>query len=59
MTSKALEIPAVKKLLEEKSPQIPVWIERKGPVGKIVRLPQRTDVQEDINEKLIVEFYSR
>ena len=59
MTSKALEIPAVKKLLEEKSPQLPVWIERKGPVAKIVRMPERSDVQEDINEQLIVEFYSR
>lgn len=59
MTSKALEIPAVKKLLDEKSPQIPAWVERKGPVGKIVRMPERSDIMEDINEQFIVEFYSR
>ncbi len=56
---KGLEIPAVKKLLDEKSPIMPSWIERKGPVGKIVRSPERADVTEDINEQLIVEFYSR
>jgi small subunit ribosomal protein S4 len=59
LTSRALEIPAVKKMLDEKSPQIPAWITRQGPVGKIVRLPGRADVTEDINEQLIVEFYSR
>lgn len=54
-----LEIPAVKKLLEEKEPQIAAWLERKGPVGKILRLPKRDDVAEDISEQLIIEFYSR
>ena len=56
---KAMEIPAVKKMLDDKSFRAPVWIERKGPVGKVVRLPERTDIGEDINEQLIVEHYSR
>ena len=59
LTSKGAEIPAVKKLLDDTSFKAPVWIERKGPVGKIVRLPERTDITEDINEQLIVEHYSR
>lgn len=57
--SKALEIPIVKKMIDEKPTQLPAWIERKGPVGKVARLPERTDVSEDMNEQLIVEFYSR
>lgn len=56
---KALEIPAVKKLLEDKNAPIPQWIERKGAVGKIVRIPDRSEVSAEINEQLIVEFYSR
>lgn len=54
-----LEIPAVKKLLETAPDQLPEWIERKGPVGKITRLHARGDIKEDINEQLIVEYYSR
>ena len=57
--TKGMEIPAVKKMLDDKTFQAPSWIERKGPVGKVVRLPERTDIGEDINEQLIVEHYSR
>lgn len=59
LSTKASEIPAVKKLLAEKTVTIPNWLERKGSVGKIVRYPVRSDVSEDINEQLIVEHYSR
>lgn len=57
--TKGLEIPAVKKLLEASPEQLPQWLERKGPVGKVARLPERSDIKEDINEQLIVEHYSR
>lgn len=57
--AKGLEIPAVKKVLGDTTMTTPKWIERKGPVGKVIRLPERVDVQEDINEQLIVEHYSR
>lgn len=56
---KAMEIPAVKKILDDKALRTPAWLERKGPVGKIVRMPERADIGEDINEQLIVEYYSR
>jgi small subunit ribosomal protein S4 len=59
LSAKGLEIPAVKKMLENKSVNMPEWLERKGPVGKILRLPERSDINEDINEQLIIEFYSR
>jgi small subunit ribosomal protein S4 len=56
---KILEIPAVKKLLEEKNLKIPSWLKREGPVGKILRSPQRLDITDDIDEQLIIEYYSR
>ncbi len=56
---KIMETPVVKKLLEEKNPNIPAWLERKGPLGRVVRMPQREDIVDNINEQLIIEFYSR
>lgn len=56
---KSLEIPAVKKILDDKGYKAPEWLERKGPVGKVVRLPVAQDVSEDISMQLIVEHYSR
>ncbi|MEK7592561.1 MAG: 30S ribosomal protein S4 [Patescibacteria group bacterium] len=55
----ATEIPAVKKMLDEKNIKLPEWLERKGPSGRVVRLPVRSDIQEDIAEQYIVEHYSR
>ncbi|MBI2617359.1 30S ribosomal protein S4 [Candidatus Gottesmanbacteria bacterium] len=54
-----METPVVKKLLEEKNPNISPWLAREGPAGKVVRFPQRVDITDDINEQLIIEFYSR
>lgn len=59
MGTKGLAVPAVQKVLLDTSLRTPVWTERKGPAGKIVRLPERSDITEDINEQLIVEHYSR
>ncbi len=59
MKPKALEIPAVKKLLEDKTLTTPEWLTRQGPVAKVLRLPVRSDVKEDISEQLIIEHYSR
>jgi len=56
---KAAEIPAIKKMLEEKSFAPPAWLERKGGAGRVIRLPERDDVKEDINTQLVIEYYSR
>ncbi len=56
---KSMEIPAVKTMLGNASFHAPEWIERKGPVGKVLREPVRSDITDDINEQLIVEHYSR
>ncbi len=38
---------------------IPKWLEKKGLSGKVKRLPEREEVAAEINDQLIVEFYSR
>ncbi len=57
--SKAIEVPAVKKLLSVKEPNIPAWLSRKAAAGKVKRLPEREDITEAISEQDIIEFYSR
>lgn len=37
----------------------PVWLKRKATVAQMDRLPEREDLSQDINEQLIIEFYSR
>lgn len=39
----------------------PMWIEKENDAfeGKIVRLPQRSDIDFDLQENLIVEYYSK
>lgn len=59
LSAKGLGVPAVVKMLENTTVSLPEWLERKGPVGKVLRLPERSDIKDDINEQLIIEFYSR
>lgn len=59
LNQKAFEIPAIKKLMSDKSLNVPSWLSKKGPVGKVEKLPQDQDFAENIDEQLIVEYYSR
>lgn len=56
---KALEMPVIKKLLEDKTYTPPDWLAREAAAGKVVRLPESGDVKEDINTQLVIEYYSR
>ena len=40
---------------------MPRWLERdlKELAGKVVQNPERTDIDANLHEQLIVEFYSR
>ena len=38
---------------------LPDWVKRKAAVGKVSRLPGRTDIIEPIDESIIIEYYSR
>lgn len=59
LDKKSQEMAIVQKLLADKKYRPPSWLERKGAVGKILRLPAKEDIEADINEQLIVEYYSR
>ncbi len=59
LTTEGLKLKQVKDSLIEKERIIPKWLQRKAAVGKIKRLPEREEIEVDINEDLIVEYYSR
>ena len=55
---KGLKLDPVKKALAAKI-TLPKWLQKKAAVVKIERLPKREEMELDINESLIIEFYSR
>ena len=59
LSDKAVAIPSVKKLIDDKEYKLPDWLKRKAIIGKIEREPKRDDILEPISESDIVEFYSR
>jgi len=50
--------PDIVKLLEEKKELIP-FLEKKGLVGKLKRMPKPEDVRPPFNTRQIIEYYSR
>jgi small subunit ribosomal protein S4 len=54
----ARKIPDVQELLES-PPYVPGWLERRDGGGLVIREPNRDEIDQDINEQRIVEFYSR
>lgn len=59
LSARALKMAAVKKILGEKRGEVPSWLQKKAAAGKIMRLPARAEIGTEINEHLIVEYYSR
>lgn len=59
ISDKAAKIPAVASLLEDKNKNLPKWLEKQASVGRVKTFPSREDVDIDINENLVVEYYSR
>lgn len=58
LDGKVVNTPGLQILLAE-SVEPPGWLERKAATGKIKRHPNREEITEEIDESLIVEFYSR
>ena len=48
----------VKKSLEEFE-TLPEWLDRKATIGKVLRIPNRDEMEQSVDEQLIVEVYSR
>ncbi len=59
LTNTAAKIPYIKSRLDDKELGSAPWLDKKAVLGKVTRLPARSDIIEAINEQLIVEFYSR
>lgn len=58
LDSKIAETPVVKNLLENFAGTMPSWLEKQAISGKMKALPDRSEIDGNINEQLIVEFYS-
>ncbi len=59
LDGKGMNIPEIKKSIDNDEYKAPEWLERKAAAGKMVREPKRGDITEPISEQDIVEFYSR
>lgn len=60
LSEKAANFGFIKKLAQdEKDKTRPSWLNRKALVGIVESLPKREEIKDDINEQLIVEYYSR
>ncbi|MDH5533737.1 MAG: 30S ribosomal protein S4 [Candidatus Pacebacteria bacterium] len=55
---KSTKSPLLAEVLKESSSSV-AWLESKGAVAKVTKLPVREDIGENINEQLIVEYYSK
>lgn len=59
LSAKAMEIPAVKKILEVAEAKTVDYFEKKAAAGRLVRIPAREEIPTEANEQLIIEYYSR
>src|SRR3989338_8235531 len=59
LSGKGQKIPQVAALLSAKDNQPPQWLKRKAVLVKLERLPERKELNLNIQEQLIVEYYSR
>lgn len=46
-------------VIDEKRENKSAWLEIGKGAGKIVSIPQRAELEQSVNERLIIEFYSR
>lgn len=59
LSKTAQEIPDIARCIANKEHKSPSWMQKKTIAGKISRLPTRKDTDDQIEEQLIVEYYSR
>ncbi len=58
LSAKIRKNPVLIKQSEEKAEVVP-FLEKKALVGRLLRVPKRSDVQVPFNTQLIIEYYSR
>ena len=59
LSSKAMNIPYLREIFNEKGAKIPSWLDKKGGVGVVKSLPTLADVIEAVSAQDIIEFYSK
>jgi small subunit ribosomal protein S4 len=59
LSSKAMEMTTIKKMLEKEELKVPKFLERKAAAGKVLKVPSRDEIMTEVEEQLIVEYYSR
>jgi small subunit ribosomal protein S4 len=59
LSPQAQKINLVAETLADKDINVPSWLKRKAVLAKLERLPKRDEIDVDVQEQLIVEFYSR
>jgi small subunit ribosomal protein S4 len=58
LDTKIQKNPDVIKIIEETT-EVLGFLEKKGPVGKLKRMPKSEDIQTTFNTRQIIEYYSR
>lgn len=56
--TKSQNNPGVLQAMEERKETLP-YIERKGALGKLIRMPKKDDLEAPFDTQLIIEYYSR
>ncbi|MEK7565452.1 MAG: 30S ribosomal protein S4 [Patescibacteria group bacterium] len=59
LDTKIMATPVVTNLLGAEGVIIPSWLERKAAVGRFLKVPTRDQIPTEVNEQLIVEYYSK
>lgn len=59
LKKESTNIPAVAAVFNNEGHEVPEWLERKHNLAKVVRFPERDEIDGKIDEQLIVEYYSR
>lgn len=58
LSAKIQNNPNVIELFKEETPTLP-FLNKKGPIGKLTRMPKTEDLQVPFDLQLIIEYYSR
>ena len=58
-SDKSTKIPAIMSMLDKKDLILPVWLDVKSKEGKILAEPVSDDIANQINLRLVIEYYSK
>jgi small subunit ribosomal protein S4 len=59
LAEKSYQIVGVQEAMSDRGGSVPAWLARDDLAGRVLRLPERSEMEPGITEELIVEFYSR